>query len=678
MIKFIRKFKDEILMFMLILITRLMSHHFRVSEYYSSIVLVSSGFSVAFFFIFGKKSVIPVISANLLFSLFSRLVLLNNDIATSLSYSFGSTIIIFSEMFVFQYLLRKDKLIKYELVDFRFIAKYILVSLIVAAIGSLERLSLISIISDIDISVSIYGQMVLGLFFGILIFGILIIFSYYNDSRELVKGKMLLYSIAYSVFFIVLSYLIFANKINNFDFARFSFMFIILYISSAFLFEIRMIIFNNIAFITIFIIFGSDASMSDTLFDTNININLFLFVSTYTALVIKAVSTVIVIKSVDLNKKRNTLKELVYSSNELFSKMNYVENDSDYFSKDFLSKMFKIACNTFYKFDKASCYIKQGEYVEYVSATGYDIDFLNSLQFRSEYFRWAMDVPEIITDCNNSEVLKYSNGKIEYENKYEKIKESLRFSIFIDKKYIAGMSFDIMDYNPVSFDEIDVEAFGAFQKLVNSYYYVSTLYSENNKLKTDLILSLVRTLELYDSYTGGHSEEVAYLCNILCKKMALTDELSNTIYYAAIVHDIGKIGVSTEILNKKGKLSDEERKLVNQHSTFGYSILSKSEGLKDIAMIVKHHHERWDGDGYPDGLKGDETPFSASILAVCDAVSAMAKDRVYSKAKSVDEIILDLREQRGKQFCPKIADEMINYIEDTRLEDFFKMKSEII
>ncbi len=665
-------------MFLLIVITRLISHHFRVSEYYSSIVLVSTGFSVGFFFVFGKKAIIPVISANLLFALFSRLFLLDNDLIFDRSYSFGSTIIIFSEMVLFRYLLRKDRLIKYELIDFKFIAKYILVSLIVAAVGSVGRLSLTAIVSSVENGLSVYGQMVLGSFFGILIFGILIIFSYHNDSKKMLKGKMLIYSIIYSVFFIVLSYLIFSNMINNFDFARFSFMFILLYISSAFLFEMRMVIFNNLSFMVVLIIFGSDSSISDTLFDTNININLFLFVSTYTALVIKAVSTVIVIKSIDLNKKRNTLKELVYSSNELFSKIHYVENNSDYFSKDFLSKMFKIANDIFYKFNKASCYIKKSDYLVYIDAIGYDIEFLNKLQFQSKYFRWAMDVPEIITDCKNIEVLRNSKGEKEYQDKCEKIKESLRFSVFIGEEYVAGMSFDIMEYSSESFNETDIEAFGAFQKLVNSYYYVATLYSENNKLKTDLILSLVRTLELYDSYTGGHSEEVAYLSSILCKRMNISDELSNIIYYAAIVHDIGKIGVSTEILNKKDILSVEERELVNQHSTFGYSILSKSEGLKDIALIVKHHHERWDGNGYPDGLKGKETPFSSSLLAVCDAVSAMAKDRVYSKAKSVDEIILDLKKQKGKQFCPKIADEMINYIEDTRLEDFFKMKNEII
>jgi len=283
----------------------------------------------------------------------------------------------------------------------------------------------------------------------------------------------------------------------------------------------------------------------------------------------------------------------------------------------------------------------------------------------------------VVRDSQNEMAILKTNGFDDYKTKYRNIIESLRFSIYIGKRSIGGMSFDIMEGNSNRFTKNDIDAFGAYQSLVNGFYGLGVLFSENNRLKTDIMLSLVRTLELYDSYTGSHSEEVAFLSGIICDRLELDSEIKKTIYYAGVVHDIGKIGVSADILNKNEKLTKEEKDLINEHSNNGYRILAKSEALKDIALIVKHHHERWDGRGYPDGLKRDEIPFGSQILGVCDAVSAMAKKRVYSQAKSAEEIIEELINESGKQFSPVVADKMIEYIKETKLNDFYRMKSRI-
>ena len=199
---------------------------------------------------------------------------------------------------------------------------------------------------------------------------------------------------------------------------------------------------------------------------------------------------------------------------------------------------------------------------------------------------------------------------------------------------------------------------------------------KNNNLKNDIVLSLIRTLELYDHYTGGHSEEVAYLAGQIASRCALSEKDVYNIYWAGIVHDIGKVGIPSNIINKPEKLTLEEYHQIQDHPVFGYQILKKSEDLQEIALLVKHHHEWWNGEGYPDGIKGDEIPIGAQILAICDAVSTMATKRPYTMVKSSREIIKELKLYSGIQFAPVPAQAMIEFIEDGLLDEFYAENKE--
>ena len=197
---------------------------------------------------------------------------------------------------------------------------------------------------------------------------------------------------------------------------------------------------------------------------------------------------------------------------------------------------------------------------------------------------------------------------------------------------------------------------------------------KNNSLKNDIVLSLIRTLELYDHYTGGHSEEVAYLAERIAKRMGLDEKEVYNIYWAGIVHDIGKVGIPSDIINKPDKLTLEEYTQIKDHPLFGYQILSKSEDLKEIALLVKHHHEWWNGEGYPDNLKLDKIPLGSQILCICDAVSSMATKRPYTLVKSSREIIKELQLYIGIQFSPIPTEAMIEFIEEGLLDEFYKDK----
>ena len=158
-----------------------------------------------------------------------------------------------------------------------------------------------------------------------------------------------------------------------------------------------------------------------------------------------------------------------------------------------------------------------------------------------------------------------------------------------------------------------------------------------NKLFHSFIRSLVKTIEAKDIYTAGHSDRVADISEKIAKKLGLDNELSGEIHIAAHLHDIGKIGIPEGILLKSSKLSFGEYEVIKEHSEKGYDILKDIEGFYNIALIVKHHHERYDGNGYPDKLKGDDIPLGAAIIRVADSFDAMTTTRNYKKTMSYDE-----------------------------------------
>lgn len=237
------------------------------------------------------------------------------------------------------------------------------------------------------------------------------------------------------------------------------------------------------------------------------------------------------------------------------------------------------------------------------------------------------------------------------------------------------MSFDLLVASAKKeFTDFDLRNYLSFQKLMNVFFQINTSYSKSIKLKSEISLSLIRALEAYDEYTKGHSEDVAFFSEQIASRMKLSDKERDDIYWAGIVHDIGKIGISTDILNKVGELTAEEYDQVKKHCEAGYKILSNSEGLHKIAKIILHHHERWDGFGYPAGLVNEAIPLGSQILAVADSVSAMSSFRSYSKIKTSQEIIEELNNYIGKQFSPLPAKAMIQFIEEGNLEKYYATK----
>ena len=166
----------------------------------------------------------------------------------------------------------------------------------------------------------------------------------------------------------------------------------------------------------------------------------------------------------------------------------------------------------------------------------------------------------------------------------------------------------------------------------------------------DIIDCLVAALEARDPYTQGHSKRVADMALDLTHRIGLKGTDLDEIHIAAHLHDIGKIGVPDRVLQKTGRLLPYERSTIELHPAIGYDILTNSRRLKKIALIVLSHHERWDGKGYPSGLKGEAIPLGSRIIAICDAVDAMTSERPYRRPLSWQECREEVVANKALQF----------------------------
>ena len=172
----------------------------------------------------------------------------------------------------------------------------------------------------------------------------------------------------------------------------------------------------------------------------------------------------------------------------------------------------------------------------------------------------------------------------------------------------------------------------------------------------DFIASLVEALESKDIYTKGHSERVAKISEKIAIEMGFNKRQTFFVHISAHLHDIGKVGVEYSVLTKPGLLEKSEIIEIQMHGQIGFKILNRVKNFQKIALIVKHHHERFDGRGYPDGLKGELIPIESRIIAVADSLDAMTSSRPYRAEMSIEDAVKEIVLHRGDQFDPEIVD----------------------
>lgn len=196
--------------------------------------------------------------------------------------------------------------------------------------------------------------------------------------------------------------------------------------------------------------------------------------------------------------------------------------------------------------------------------------------------------------------------------------------------------------------------------------YSFKMYVDMKKIYVDTVKALCQAVEAKDPYTQGHSMRV---CNLACKlgeRMGLSRKSMENLKIAAMLHDVGKIGIDEHILNKPGKLTEEEYDKIKQHPVIGAKIIQEVNFLKDAANIILSHHERFDGSGYPEGRKTEEICIESGILCVVDVFDALTSDRPYRKAMTVEEALDIIERDTGSFFNPKIAKEFVKIIKEEK------------
>ncbi|MCD6253719.1 MAG: transporter substrate-binding domain-containing protein [Thermotogae bacterium] len=348
--------------------------------------------------------------------------------------------------------------------------------------------------------------------------------------------------------------------------------------------------------------------------------------------------------------------------------------ERDISEEEFLRHLLDFALENVPEADYGSVWFIEDGRWKLVTAVGHDEERLKSLYLDKKYMYPAKGV-EIVNIMEYDKVAMPPDIAKVFREATKPIKESMIASLKVGDDYLGNFALDIAEGSEKNFSDVSKRLMESLISLASAFLAMKRMVRLQGKFHKDLVRSLVILVELRDPYTKGHSERVAELASALAERLGLDRERVRRIYWAGLVHDVGKILVESSVLNKPGKLTNEERTQIEEHPVYGARVLEMVEGMEEIARIVLHHHEKWEGNGYPNGLRAEEIPLESRILAVVDAFDAMTSDRPYRKALSMEMAIEELRRCKGTQFDPVVVDAFIEMILSD--DDFFRNPPEL-
>lgn len=187
---------------------------------------------------------------------------------------------------------------------------------------------------------------------------------------------------------------------------------------------------------------------------------------------------------------------------------------------------------------------------------------------------------------------------------------------------------------------------------------------EKQELWLQFLISISKFVDRRVSKSGEHSMKVAYWASTTARKLEMSDDEVDNLYWASLLHDIGKIGISDGVLRKTSVLSEDDWVLIKMHPMIGSNIVSSINGYPSLAPTICAHQEKYDGTGYPNGIRGDNIPLGARILGIADAYQAMTEDRYYRQARTHEEAIAELHKVKGTQFDPQVVDVFMDVVNE--------------
>ncbi len=351
----------------------------------------------------------------------------------------------------------------------------------------------------------------------------------------------------------------------------------------------------------------------------------------------------------------NELNQRFINMIKIVSNLDESSHDTD---KYFLSHLLHTAIEIVPEADYGKIFMLESEdRCVIIDAIGHDYNLLKEISFKKEDFNNVNEKGIFYSNDYSFNIKNLSREKKEILKKaLKKIKKSIYINIELDAKIICRITLDIAKGKDEEFSDLTEPLLETFASLVSAFFSFQRYNKLQEQFTKELIASIIQMLEMYDNYTSGHSQNVAKLGADIARTMGLSTREIDDIYWTGMVHDIGKLLIPLQILNKNGALTDVEYEQIKKHPLWGFKALSKSESLNQIAKYVLHHHERWDGRGYPDGLKEGEIPLISRILTVADAWDAMTSRRSYRDSLSREKALQEIIENKGKQFAPEVVD----------------------
>ncbi len=341
----------------------------------------------------------------------------------------------------------------------------------------------------------------------------------------------------------------------------------------------------------------------------------------------------------ELNKELEiALKKSEESMNKSLEIMKHVSQitNLEVSEEEFMQKLLEIALEYLEPAKYGSIFIldEKGR-MKMIASVGHNKELFNSHEFK-EPFAFYYDKPMIVKEILDVDKRIMDPEDYKVITKISKpIKESLAVPIAVENNRIGTLTVDIPPSEEGHFTDNHIKVAEAFSRIAATFITFRNHIKIKETFHKNIILALVKALDFYSPYTKGHSERVANLSAKIAEEMGLSKDEVRKVYWAGIIHDVGKIFVPQDIINKPERLTEKEYELIKLHAIKSTEIIEEIEGLEEIAKIVRHHHERCDGTGYPDGLKCHEIPLEAKIIAVADAFDAMTSERPYRKALQV-------------------------------------------
>ncbi|MBN2796774.1 MAG: HD-GYP domain-containing protein [Clostridia bacterium] len=345
---------------------------------------------------------------------------------------------------------------------------------------------------------------------------------------------------------------------------------------------------------------------------------------------------------------------------------------------DFIKKAFFSAFDLIQEAEKGSYYELMEGYYRPIVSKGYRQDLLMQLKFKEEESFMDYVCDDIINIKSYSQYVEtrsntqFSDEMIElfkglgtYEPFY-----TMYAPVIVDKKMLGIICLDNFKEKP--FSDLSLKILKFYAQMISNFYTLLLAKEKEVKNNQEIVMALVSAIEINDVYTKGHGRRVQYFSTELAKALNLSKDEISDISTAALLHDVGKIGISKEILNKPDKLTDDEYDIIKLHPTYTKQILENISNFQQVVNYAYCHHEYYNGKGYPRGLKGDEIPLGAQIIMISDVYDALTDDRAYRKAFTKVKAIEMIRDNSGKMFDPSIVDVAIDVF--TRNEKNYILK----